>query len=73
MAEISLSDVLDLPVEERLLPAEAIWDSIAQVPESLPLPEGQRKELDRRLQAYYENPESGSPWPEVRERLLGSK
>jgi putative addiction module component (TIGR02574 family) len=69
----SLSAVLELPVEQRLRLAEAIWDSIVEVPESLPLPKGQREELDRRLDAYYANPEVGSPWPDVRDRLLAEK
>ena len=70
MASISLSDVLELPIEERLKLAEAIWDSIAEVPESVPVSQAQRKELDRRLEAYYADPTGGTPWPEVRERLL---
>ena len=67
---ISLSEVLELPIDERLRLAEAIWDSIGEVRESLPVTESQRRELDRRLDAYYADPSGGSPWPEVRERLL---
>jgi len=48
---------------------EDIWDSIAAVPEAVPLNEEQKKELDRRLVEYHQNPEAGSPWLEVRERL----
>ena len=71
MAEITISEVLALPVEERLRLAEAIWDSVAEVPEAVPLAEAQREELDRRLRSYYREPDAASPWPEVKKRLLG--
>lgn len=65
-----MSDVLELPVDERLALVEAIWDSIADAPDALPLSDGQRAELDRRLAEYERDPEGGSPWPEVKARLL---
>ena len=70
MKPIRLSDVLELPVAERLKLVEAIWDSIAEAPEVLDLTEAQRSELDRRLDEYEKNPEVGSPWSEVKERVL---
>lgn len=30
----------------------------------------QKAELDKRLDSYYENPEAGSPWHEVKKRIL---
>jgi putative addiction module component (TIGR02574 family) len=71
MSGVSLSDLLDLPIEERARLAQAIWDSIAEVPERVQLTESDRQELDRRLASYLENPEEGSPWSEVRSRILG--
>jgi len=70
MKPISLSDVLELPVAERLKLVEAIWDCIAEAPDALQLTEAQRAELDRRLDDYEKNPEAGSPWPEVKARIL---
>lgn len=70
MKAIRLSDVLELPVAERLKLVEAIWDSIADAPEALQLTEAQRAELERRLDDYEKNPEAGSPWSEVKERVL---
>ncbi len=64
------ADILELSVAERIQMVEDIWDSIAAVPEALPLSEEQKKELDRRLQAYHQNPDSGSPWSEVQRRIL---
>jgi len=60
---------LALSFPERIQLVEDIRDSIAEVPESLPLTEEQKAELDRRLDAYHRNPGQGSPWGVVRERL----
>jgi len=65
-----MSDVLELPVADRLRLVEAIWDSIAECPEQLELSEAQRAELDRRLEAWRENPEAGSPWQEFKTKIL---
>jgi putative addiction module component (TIGR02574 family) len=73
MSKVSLSDLLELPVAERLRVVQAVWDSIAEASESLPLSDEDRRELDRRLDAYYRNPDAGSPWPEVKARILGRR
>ena len=70
MSDVSLSRLLELPVEERARLAQAIWDSIAELPEEIPLTDAERRELDLRLASYLENPDSGSPWPEVKARIL---
>lgn len=71
--DISIADVLKLPVAERIRLVEDIWDSIAAVPEAVPLTEAQRQELDRRLEAYHLDPRVGSPWPQVRRRIRGAQ
>ena len=69
------SELLDeakrLSVIERIELVEAIWDSVAEdaAPEDLPLSDPHRIELDSRLSEWAENPDAGSPWSEVRERL----
>ena len=63
------ADILELGVAERIQLVEDIWDSIAAVPEAVPLSEDQKKELDRRLEAYHLNPDAGSPWSSVKERI----
>ena len=70
MKSIRLSDVLELSVSDRLKLVEAIWDSIADAPEALELSDAQRAELDRRLEEYERNPSAGSPWGEVKSRIL---
>ena len=70
MKPISIAEVLALPVAERLRLVETIWVSIAEVPETLQLTKAQEAELDRRLDAYRKNPAIGSPWPDVKARIL---
>lgn len=73
MSKVSLADVLELSLPERIQLVEDIWDSIAAIPQPLPLTEAQRDELDRRLEHYREHPEDGSPWEEVKSRILGKR
>lgn len=70
MKNVSVADLLELPVAERIRLVELIWDSIAAVPEAVPLTEELRAELDRRLAEFELNPESGSPWEDVRDRIV---
>jgi len=70
---VSIADVLRLSVAERIQLVEDIWDSIAAVPEAVPLTDGQREELDRRLESYHRDPAAGEPWEEVRERIRTGK
>ena len=70
MAKVSLANILELPVPERIRLVEEIWESIAEVPEAVPLTDEQRAELDRRLDAYRKNPNAGSPWSDVKARIL---
>jgi len=68
-----MADVLELSLPERIQLVEDIWDSIAAIPQPLPLTEAQRSELDRRLEDYRQHPEHGSPWEEVKARILGTR
>jgi putative addiction module component (TIGR02574 family) len=69
MSRLARSDILSLSVPERIQLVEDIWDSIAELPEEVPLTEEQKAELDRRLDAYHQDPTGGTPWEEVRERI----
>ena len=44
-----LSQILQLPPDQRLQLVEEIWDSLAKSAASVPVPEWHRAELDRRL------------------------
>ena len=72
MKKISMADVLEMPAAERLLFVQDVWDSLAALPEAVPLTPAQRDELDRRLEAFHADPDAGSPWEEVRVRLPAS-
>lgn len=49
----------DLTVEQRIKLVEELWDSIAADQNALPLTDEQRRELDRRLDAYEANGNAG--------------
>ena len=73
MKPITLDEVLQLPIPERIRIVEAIWDSIADTPEAVELTDEQMAELDRRLDDLEKNPDSGSTWDEVRKRVWRGK
>jgi putative addiction module component (TIGR02574 family) len=58
-----------LSVAERLDLIAAIWDSIPDTTEALPIPEWHREELERRLADCEAHPEASIPWEEVKARL----
>lgn len=64
-----VADIIKLSVAERIQFVEDVWDSIANVPEALSLTEAQKKELDERLKNYHRNPNAGSPWKKIKQRL----
>lgn len=59
----------DLSAEERIDYVQRLWDKVAADPEQVPVPEWHRAVLQERLEDYRANPDEGSEWPEVRERL----
>ncbi len=58
-----------LSLAERILLVEEIWDSIAAEAQGVEVPQTHKDELDRRIEAYREDPSAGSSWDEVKERL----
>jgi len=58
------------PKTQRIAFVQELWDRIARDPTSVPFPEHHRRLLDERLDEHRSNPTAGSPWSEVRERLL---
>ena len=71
MARITVDQLLDMPSAERVELAQALWDSVAQRPENVPLTEDQRQELDRRLEAYEQDPASGTSWDSIKSSFRG--
>jgi putative addiction module component (TIGR02574 family) len=59
------------PAEDRLRLIEEVWDSLATAPEAAKLTGAQEQDLQRRLDAYRDNPKAGSSWEDVKARLQG--
>ena len=72
MNEQLVTEILALPVAERVRLVEAIWDSIAAVPEAIELTQWQKEELDRRLAELEAEPDSGATLEEVFARIRRS-
>ena len=73
MKSISVADLLDLPVKDRLHLAQDLWDSVAEFPDQIEVTGAQREELRRRLRTYRDNPEDVIPWDDVKAELLGGQ
>jgi putative addiction module component (TIGR02574 family) len=70
MKHISAADALELSVAERIQLVEDIWDTIVAEPEALSLTEEEKAIIDGRLEMYHKNPQLGSPWEEVYNKIL---
>lgn len=64
-----ISEINKLGLAEKLLLIEDIWDAIAQSNAELPLPEWQKKELDKRYKEYKEGSQTLHDWKSVHEEL----
>jgi len=69
MKNISISGILQLPVQERIRLVELIWDSVAAVPEAIEISPELKAELEARLAEFEENPDAGFSWEQVKSRL----
>ncbi|MBL8496689.1 addiction module protein [Nitrosomonas sp. JL21] len=69
MKNISIADILQLPVQERIRLVELIWDSVAAVPEAVEISPELKAELEARLAEFEENPDAGFSWEQVKLHL----
>ena len=69
----SFADILELPAPERLQLVEAIWESLVETPQAIPLTPEMRQELDRRLSSYYGDRSAARPWDEIKSEIFGGK
>ncbi len=60
-----------LELSEKLLLVEDIWDSIAASNSDLPMPEWQKRELDRRYKEYKDGKIELHNWKTVHKELRG--
>ncbi len=72
MASIEVEELLKLPEAERLKIVQALWGSIATGGGEFPVSDAERRELDLRLEAYRRDPDAGSSWAEVHERITST-
>ncbi len=63
------TQIFELTLSEKLQLVEDLWDSIAEVPEQIPVLDWQKEELARRKAAYLQNPDSGRSWEAAKERI----
>jgi len=62
-----------LSIPDRISLVEEIWDTIAEENEAFELTDGQKRELDRRLEAARSNPGSGRTWDEIKAEFMKSR
>ena len=70
---MSISEILESSIEERLRAIGVIWDSIVEQTDNLPLTDAQREDLERRLEEHRLNPQAGISWEEAKAQILGRK
>ncbi len=73
MMNNEFSRIFEMSVAQRILLVEEIWDSIAENPKAVPLTENQKIQLEKRLDSYYADPEAGTPWNQVKEKITATK
>lgn len=61
----------ELTAEEKLRLLEDVWDSLAVEPNTVPLPDWQRTELDRRIDELDREGPTGIPWDRVLREIEG--
>ena len=69
MNSISVADILELPVQERIHLVEMIWESIAAFPQALEVSPELKSELTIRMAEFERDPEAGYSWDQVKAKL----
>ncbi len=64
------ADILALPVADRIELVARIWDSISD-DAAIEMSDEHRQILEERLLAHKKQPNSGTPWEEVKKELRG--
>ena len=62
-------EINKLNLAEKLLLIEDVWDSIAQSNSELPMPEWQKRELDKRYREYKAGEQDLHDWHSVHEDI----
>jgi len=62
-------EINKMKLSEKLLFVEDVWDSIAQSNSELPMPEWQKRELDKRYKEYKAGEQNLHDWQSVHEEI----
>lgn len=73
MKRQTATDTLNLSIPERIQLVEDIWDTIAAEADRVELTEEEKKVVDERLKMYHQNPNLGSPWEDIFNRIVSKK
>ncbi|WP_420538476.1 addiction module protein [Marinobacter subterrani] len=63
-------EIQSLTVSERIILAEALWDSVVAEGSEIELTDAQKLELDRRLKSFELDEDRGGSWADVKARIL---
>jgi putative addiction module component (TIGR02574 family) len=66
---MSPGSVFDLSPPEKLQLVEDLWDDLAASPDTVPVHEWQKDELERRKANLMNNPASAVDWEDVKRRI----
>ena len=66
---VTVADVADMSVPEKIQLVEDIWDSIAADANAAPATAEEKALIDASLRAMRKNPEAEAPWEVVRARI----
>ncbi len=72
MKKVTAADTLSLSIPDRIQLVEDIWDTIASQAEGVELTDEEKKLIDERLEAYHRDPQVGSSWNEVYQRIVST-
>ena len=56
MTTLEMESIQNLPVEQRILLVEDVWDSLRPQSKRIPVPKSHMQELDRRFDKYKKDP-----------------
>jgi putative addiction module component (TIGR02574 family) len=63
---VDVTSIFDLSPAEKLQLVEDLWDDLAANPQSVPVHDWQKEELERRKANLMRNPASGLSWEEIK-------
>jgi putative addiction module component (TIGR02574 family) len=68
-----LEQAMHLSVEDKLDLISALWKSVSEHPERIPVPDWQLEELEQRIADQRKNPEAGQSWDDVKREIRDGK